>query len=260
MTRCMAILLLSLATLPAAARETVTFPAEDGLEVTATLYQGYRDDLVVVAFHQAGSSSGEYLGIAPRLADRGITTLAVDLRSGKEFLTVTNETAERAAEQGLKQNYTDAIPDMLAALRYAKQELNAEQIIAMGSSYSAGLSLILAGRHADLIDGVMAFSPGEYFGYQPSVGAEAERVEQPVLITSAAGETQRWEEIFQALPRDDRKVAFRPQQGRGAHGASALMPRRSDIAQDYWNWIDYYLERFFPYFGPVPEKAQRPNP
>lgn len=234
----------------AAAQETVEFPAADGLEVTADFYPAARDDIVIVAFHQAGSSRGEYRDTAQRLTSRGIPVLAVDQRSGGRFLTIENETNRRAIDQGLGQNYLDALPDMRAALAYARERTGARFVIALGSSYSASLSIVLAGTDSELVDAVIAFSPGEYFQGRQSVAAEAARVEQPILITSAASEIDQWKEIFDTLPREDRKDAFRPSTGRGAHGASALISRRSDIADDYWDWVDYFLDKHFPYFGP----------
>jgi hypothetical protein len=48
------------------AAETVTFPASDGVTVTADLANPGGKPLLVL-FHMAGSSRGEYRDIAPRL-------------------------------------------------------------------------------------------------------------------------------------------------------------------------------------------------
>ena len=82
-----------LATIPAAA-ETVTFTADDGVEVTADVYLPDNvSSSVLVLFHMAGASRGEYREIAPRMAKQGYISMAVDQRSGGAFAGVVNLTA-----------------------------------------------------------------------------------------------------------------------------------------------------------------------
>jgi len=58
--------------------ETVTFPASDGLVVTADLYMAYAPTApMILLFHQAGYSRGEYLEIAPRLNALGFNALGL---------------------------------------------------------------------------------------------------------------------------------------------------------------------------------------
>ena len=89
--------------------ETITFPSADGLEITADLYLKHpKASPMIVAFHQAGWSRGEYLEIAPRLNKAGFNVMAVDARSGGGVNGVKNETAERAKKAGKKTTYTEA--------------------------------------------------------------------------------------------------------------------------------------------------------
>ena len=68
----------------AALKDTIRFPSEDGLMVTADLYieKNEKDAPFIILYHQAGWSRGEYAQIAPRLNALGFNCLAVDLRSG----------------------------------------------------------------------------------------------------------------------------------------------------------------------------------
>ena len=84
--------LFSLALAVSASAETVRFEASDGLKVTAEA-GGSGSGPVVVLFHMAGSSRGEYTDIAPRLHELGYRTLAVDQRSGRSSNGIKNETA-----------------------------------------------------------------------------------------------------------------------------------------------------------------------
>ncbi|MGK0190353.1 MAG: dienelactone hydrolase [Verrucomicrobiales bacterium] len=102
----------------------ITFPSEDALTITADIYapDGIADRPVVVLFHQAGFSRGEYCDIAPRLNALGFACIAVDQRSGNQANGVTNETAKLARAQRLDTEFEDALPDMRAALAYARSE------------------------------------------------------------------------------------------------------------------------------------------
>lgn len=64
---------LILASSFAAAKEMLTFPSKDGLQITAGAYIGETEKnlSLIVLFHQAGWSRGEYLGIASKLNKLG---------------------------------------------------------------------------------------------------------------------------------------------------------------------------------------------
>ena len=169
-TFCIALLFVALAPFAPALAETVQFKASDGLEVTGEVTKpASGGSTAIVLFHQAGSSRGEYKEIAPRLAKLGYTVLAVDQRSGNHFDGVKNKTAKRAKDAGKATAYTDALPDLKAAATYARDTLGAKKVVLWGSSYSAALAIVIAGTDPKLIDGVLAFSPGEYFGGKPGV-------------------------------------------------------------------------------------------
>ncbi|MGI9383671.1 MAG: alpha/beta hydrolase [Methyloligellaceae bacterium] len=236
--------LFALVSAPAIA-EPVKFTAEDGLEITGDVYRPTApSNAVIVLFHQAGSSRGEYREIAPRLARKGYVALAVDQRSGNTFAGVINETAARAKAQGKAAGYTDALPDLRASIQYAREKLGARRVIIWGSSYSASLALVMAGREPKLVDGVLAFSPGEYFRGKPPVAKSAARIRVPVFITAARSEGKQWAGIFRAIRAKTPKTGFSPK-GEGRHGSSALITGRSDAVPEYWTAVDGFLDTHF---------------
>ncbi|MEM9013272.1 MAG: dienelactone hydrolase family protein [Pseudomonadota bacterium] len=224
---------LALLSYPVAAQERVTFPAGDGLEVTADLYPG--GPVTLVLFHMAGASRGEYREIAPRLVAAGYTVLAVDQRAGNAFGGVANETAGRAGGA----EFADAIPDLEAAVAFARDR-GAARVGALGSSYSAALVLVLSGRDAGFADAVMAFSPGEYFGSGDFVRRDARAIAVPVFITGAGNEGRQWGPIAEVI--DAPTVAFRPD-GSGRHGATALLSADGDA---YWAALEAFLAEHLP--------------
>lgn len=234
---------------PLAARETITFPSPDSLEVTADLYIAHQDlkTPLMVLFHQAGWSRGEYREIAPKLNVLGYNCMAVDQRSGDGVNEVPNETARRAAKAGKGTTYLDARQDMIAALAYARRHFAKGKLIAWGSSYSAALVLQIAGEQPGLVDGVLAFAPGEYFGRSGKPGnwiqESAKNIRVPVFITSARDERDRWAAIFQAIPGEN-KGSYIPETP-GNHGSRALWEKFAD-SPGYWQAVTAFLKKYFP--------------
>ena len=224
----------------------VQFMTNDKVHVTADLYTpNSSSSPFIILFHQATYSRGEFLEISPKLNAMGFNCMAVDLRSGEAVNGVENKTWRFADSLNMQTRYTDAYTDMRAALSYVKRKYPGAKIILFGSSYSAALSIKLAGDFPDGISGVVAFSPAEYFSKfgwsRDIIQISAAQVKCPVFITSARDEQDRWQKIYDAIPSQG-KVAFVPQ-GNGMHGAKALW---SDFPEntEYWAALKNFLNRF----------------
>ena len=225
-------------------KERITFSSGDGLELTADLYVTHdKTAPFIVLFHQARWSRGEYLEIAPKLNMLGYNCMAVDLRSGGEVNGVNNESFATATKAMKATQYIDAYPDIEAAMKYANEYLADGKLIIWGSSYSSALALRYAGDHNDEIDGVMSFSPGEYFKNQGKSGTYvtegAKKITKPVFITSAKGEKGSWWTIYEEIP-SDKKTYFLPNTA-GNHGSRALWNKFGD-SLTYWDAVKKFLE------------------
>jgi len=245
MQKILVIFLLSVIGLHAADFETIEFPSKDGLQITADYYAGPISGApMIIIYHQAGWSRGEYREIAPKLNKMGYACLAIDQRSGGEVNDVINETHARAEDAGKDTGYLDAIQDMQAALDYGRDSLKANRVIIWGSSYSSALVFVLAARNPAKISAVLAFSPGEYFARfgksDHFISDHAAKIKVPVFITSARSEKENWEQIFKAVP-GSRKVSFRPQSS-GQHGSRALWEKFPEHKQ-YWNAVKSFLSK-----------------
>ena len=238
------LVLLVIVSFQLSAQEKLSFTAADGLEVTADKYFTNAETApLIVLFHQAGWSRGEYKEIAPKLNKMGFNCLAIDQRSGGEINGVVNETYKRAVENKLGTAYVDAEVDMVAAIDFAKKNFDkAAKLVVWGSSYSAGLVLKLAGERND-IDAVLAFSPGEYY---KKMGKPADWIEQsaktieiPVFITSAKLEKKNWWKISEAIPSD--QLAFFLPTKLGKHGSRALWEKFADH-KEYWTAVTSFLD------------------
>jgi len=232
-----------------AGTDTITFASQDGLNITADLYLPHAapDTPLILLCHQANWSRGEYREIAPRLNALGFNCIAIDQRSGGRTQGVSNKTAQAAEKSGRDTAYVDAEQDMLAALAYARAQHAQGHVLLWGSSYSAALALRIAGEHPDLVDGVLAFAPGEYFESQGKsdrwITRSAAKIRVPAFVTSARNEATQWAGIYAAI-RSDGKTSFLPQT-RGKHGSSALWTSQKD-SHAYWAAVEAFLQPFQP--------------
>lgn len=239
-------LIIALSSVLSAKPEKITYLASDGLQVTADLYREHSDTEtpMIILFHQARSSRGEYREIAPKLVAMGFNCLAVDQRSGKTN-GVANETNKMAKAAGKPTNFLDALPDLEASIKQVNKSYATGPVIIWGSSYSSSLVLKMAGDQPDIASGVLAFSPGEYFSSEGRnyIKASAAKIKAPVFITSAKSESGSWKSIFDAIPADG-KVSFLPK-GKGKHGSSAL---NEDVKahKEYWVAVESFLAQWKP--------------
>jgi len=230
-----------------AAFETQEFASGDGLTITADLYivNQNKGTPFIVLCHQAGWSRGEYRQIAPKLNALGFNCMAIDQRSGGAINGVKNETHLKAKAANQKTEYVDAEQDILAAINWVRTNQAQGKVILWGSSYSSALALRIAGEHPDLLDGVLAFAPGEYFRQsgKPAnwIETSAKKIADPAFITSAKKETGSWKDIFEAIPGDT-KAQFVPKTA-GNHGSRALWEKFDDHT-DYWNSVTAFLGQF----------------
>jgi len=137
--------------------------------------------------------------------------------------------------------------DLESSLRYARERYARGPLLAWGSSYSAALVLVVAGQERGIADGVLAFSPGEYFPVAPGsptlVTDAARAIRVPVFITSARSETADWRPIYAALTPSLRR-AYVPEAD-GRHGSSALL-KETPGQEGYWQAVRGFLNRQFP--------------
>ena len=219
------------------------FAAADGVSVTADLYAPHPDTApMIVLFHQAGYSRGEYRTIAPKLNALGFNALAVDTRSGNATQGVGNETAASACTAGKPATYVDAMADMRAAVVEARKHARGKLLI-WGSSYTSALVLVLGNELA--ADAVLAFSPGEYFGDlgKPKtwIADSAAALTMPVFVTSAKSEQSEWAPIAAHIKH---VTTFVPPTD-GHHGSSTLWPTQPDH-DAYWTAVTAFLTPYLP--------------
>jgi hypothetical protein len=211
-------------------KHKVTFPASDGLIITADLYTTDKEFPYILLFHQEGASRGEFIEIAEKLTKLNYNCLAVDLRSGENSNYINNETALLATGEKMPDRMIDARLDVKAAIDYVWNQ-SFKPIILFGSSYSASLCMI-EGRADDRIKAVIAFSPGEFFGDNLRIQDEMISFDKPLFVATTSRETPYVTEMLSKI--DPANITwFQPAGSPGVHGAKALW-ESSESKNEYW--------------------------
>lgn len=220
------------------AQEKVTFLAEDGLKITADLYETNSSNPYILLFHQAGYSRGEYRQTANKILKFGYNCLAVDLRSGGEVNYIQNHTALLAVQQGYSVDYLSSQKDIEAAIKWVK-ERSEKQVVLLGSSFSASVSLLVAKNNPD-VKAVILFSPGEYFAPQRLIQKEVKDFEKPVFAASSQREYTYVDELLSNVPSSN-KTIFAPKTG-GEHGSKSLWINNPN-SQEYWLALTMFFSK-----------------
>lgn len=221
--------------------KTQLLKTSDGLTITAEVYEARPDAPVILLFHQARFSRGEYRSIAPRLKALGYTCISIDQRSGDEVNGVKNLTFAEATEKGMGTQYVDAYPDLVLLLKHARKAYPHQKVLVWGSSYSASLALVLASEYPVDVSAVLAFSPGAYFEFKgKTIAAHAESLTCPVFMTSSQEEVPARMEIFNAIQHEE-KSYFVPEL-EGYHGSKALWSEHEGN-EFYWEAVETFLEK-----------------
>lgn len=230
----------------APAAERVQLHAADGVAVfgEALAPEGGTRRGTILLFHMAGSNRGEYAPIAPELVKQGFATLAIDQRSGGDGWGRRNETA---ALLRTDPGYRAALPDLQAALGWARARDASGRVLVWGSSYSAALVFLLAAGAGPAVSAVLAFSPDEYLGGGGApVRSAAAQLRCPVFVTSASdsGEVAGAAAIL-AAAQGPLKRQYRPEYG--LHGSSTLRADRNPRgAAAAWAAVTSFLDAAAP--------------
>ena len=223
--------------------QTIRIPASDDIEITVDQYQSHPENApVIVCCHQARWSRGEYRETASLFATLGFNVIAVDQRSGEGVNEVVNETHRDAEAADKETGFLDAEADIVTVLKWARNHTDGP-VVLLGSSYSASLALKIAGEQPTLVDGVLAFSPGEYFRNESEtfIRDAAAKIACPAFISSARDEEPQWSKIFEAIPgkEGDKKSSFLPP-SKSQHGSRALWAQFED-SKPTWDAVTEFL-------------------
>lgn len=216
----------------------VNITAKDNLLITGDLYHFSNKVPVILMCHQAGFNKFEYNEIAKKVFEQGFNCLAIDQRSGGSIGDSINETFQRAKKARKPTNFLDAEQDIEAAISYLNTKYK-KKVILWGSSYSATLALY-QGLENNLVEAVIAFSPGNYFASERGdLQAMLGDFHKPLFAASSKEEAPALKKMISGIPPNIFSVQFIPK-GVGQHGSKALWASDSGNTE-YWEALNAFL-------------------
>ena len=214
----------------------VNFKSKDGLLITADYYKIENHKGFIVLCHRSHCNRAEYRETAPKFNQLGYSCLAIDQRSGMKVFGETNETKNRAKEQGLPTGYLDAKPDIESAIEYAYKLNDTKPIILLGSSYSSALALLIS-VNSDKLKSVITFSPDEHLK-KVNLAKEIKGINIPIFATSAKKEIEQVTEVLRFV--DKKHITHFKPKVEGFHGSKTIWEVVKGY-ETYWKALEEFL-------------------
>lgn len=148
----------------------------------------------------------------------------------------TNETKNRAKEQGLSTGYLDAKPDIESAIDYAYNLNDNKQIILLGSSYSSALALLISAK-SEKVKSVIAFSPDEHLK-GVNLAVKIKNINIPIFATSAKKEIKQVSEVLKFV--DKKHITHFKPNIEGFHGSKTIWEVVNGF-ETYWEALKEFL-------------------
>jgi dienelactone hydrolase len=220
-------------------KSLIRFPSKDGAMITGDLNLIDNSSPLILLFHQATASRGEYIETAKKLNELGYNTLAVDQRSGEGINDVENMTYKRLSVETSAFSFKEAIVDVEATIEYASNTFDMP-MIALGSSYSASILCVIGQSYESDLLGLVLFSPGQnmYFENKP-VSEMASDLMLPLFLTCGSHESYEPLQILKMIPSEN-VVTFFPERT-VIHG-SRLLWETTETNELIWEAMMDYIQ------------------
>ena len=207
-------------TLPEVASTMVHFTTSDHVQIGGLLY-GKSGTTAIICSHELRSTKADWSDSAPWFAARGFMVLAYDFRGIGD--------SQGQYDPGKEDQ------DLLAAMAFVHSH-GAKQVILLGSSMGADISLIVAAKTQ--VAGVITLSPEYLFGLSDN---EIRAISAPKLFINSVGDSfaSDTQQMFQNA-RPPKTLHLYPG---SAHGVAIF---ETDYGQDLIARIIAFANRYAP--------------
>lgn len=220
--------------------ERLILQASDGKDVHGVWYEAEHPRAVILLFHQARGSKGEYAAIAPRLKEMRFDALAIDQRSGGDLFGHNENSTYPVGDKG----YLASKADLEGALAWARSKAKGVPVILWGSSYSAALSFVVAAEHPGEVAAVVAFSPAEYLDSARRVRTAAGKLRIPAFMAASRSYYEKTEADALAYMMRKLPDVVRFDDTQLVHGSSMAVPERNPQgAVAVWKSLTDFLDK-----------------
>lgn len=215
--------------------EKITLKTSDNTDIAADYYASSEDSAKgALLVHMMPATRDSWRGFAPKLQERGYHVLAIDLRGHGDSTGGPNGYRSFADKDHQK-----SIVDVAAGVQFLKQKgVQESQLVLIGASIGANLSLWYAGDHPD-IKQIVLLSPGlNYRGIFTEPFVKKLQNDQRTFFISSRddGDNVQMNEILYGLipARADKKLLVYQKAG---HGTDMFGKEQPDLETEILSWL-----------------------
>ena len=165
--------------------EHVTFRTSDGVTIAATYLRAARPKAAALLLHMMPAAKESWAAFSSALAERGVSSLAIDLRGHGESVMQGEKRLDyhRFSDEEHVKKTLDVVAAMAWLLE--REGIGLDRLAACGASIGANLALWAASEHPDL-RAALALSPGlDYHGVMADQAAAALHPGQKILLAAS---------------------------------------------------------------------------
>jgi pimeloyl-ACP methyl ester carboxylesterase len=230
------LLLTAAVTLPCAADpKLVQYATVDGIQVHARYYASEgTPNTSVVFLHQPGRSGADWDYIASKLAEKGVASIAPDLRGhGESMQTTSGEELDRELFE--VDDYFALTNDVSAAVDYLRKKVgNGPEVQLVGADVGGTAALLYAVDNSD-VSTLTLLSPGLMYDGVDAVDQVDAYGRRPLLIVVSMEDSYSAKSA-DVLKKEARGVMhFQPYYGRG-HGTK-MINREPNLEPLLTSWL-----------------------
>ncbi|MEK7607012.1 MAG: alpha/beta fold hydrolase [Patescibacteria group bacterium] len=164
--------------------QRVSFPTNDGVEIVGSFLEAPAQKACALLLHMMPVTKESWYELMQKLAERGISSLAIDLRGHGESRQQGAKTLDY--KKFSDEDHQKTIHDVEVAVSWLKaQGIGEDRVIIIGASIGANLALQYAAEHLS-IKTVALLSPGlDYRGIKTESAAKQMKPEQSVFLAAS---------------------------------------------------------------------------
>jgi alpha-beta hydrolase superfamily lysophospholipase len=219
-----------------ASSDRVTFTTPDGVSLAGIYRAAASPRGLVLLVHMMPATKESWGHFAERLAERGWSSLAFDLRGHGESVRQGHQLLDYRAFSDDEHRASSADLETAAVWAWSETGFDPSHLRLAGASIGANLALDFAARHPE-VSRVLALSPGlNYHGATPEVGFSSYRPGQHLRLAASEEDAYAYSSVLE-LARVPTAAEISVQKLQGAGHGTAMLERDPAFLKESVNWL-----------------------
>jgi alpha-beta hydrolase superfamily lysophospholipase len=213
-----------------------TFTTPDGVDIAGLYRAAAKPRGVVLLVHMMPATKESWDGFAERLAERGWSSLAIDLRGhGESVRQVRRHLDYRDFKDEEHRSSTLDLETSALWIR-AETGFGFDRLRLAGASIGANLALDFAAQHGE-VERVLALSPGlNYHSLTPEIGFSAYRPGQCLMLAASEEDAYAYSSALELARIPTSAVVSVKKLHAAGHG-TAMLERDPALMDEVADWL-----------------------